>query len=93
MLSVLGFGRTSLFKVILDGSNRRQIQWKAIWAAGVATSAVIREMVIVNDALADATSAAADTISRALFSANVDKGANDTLEVTWNHALLGAQRE
>ena len=50
-------------------------------------------MVIVNDALADATSAAADTISRALFSANVDKGANHTLEVTWNHALLGAYRE
>ena len=41
-------------------------------------------------ALADATSATADTISRALFPANVDKGANDTLEMTWNHALLGA---
>ena len=36
VMGVFGFGRASVFKVILDGSNRRQIQWKAIWAAGVA---------------------------------------------------------
>lgn len=74
----------------LSGSSRR-IQWQAVWAAGKATTAsAITEVVIVNDALADATSAAADTIARALLTGIGSKGASDTLTVTWNHDLLGA---
>lgn len=74
----------------LSGSSRR-IQWQAVWAAGKATTAsAITEVVIINDALADATSAAADTISRALLTGIGSKGASDTLTVTWNHDLLGA---
>ena len=74
----------------LSGSSRR-IQWQAVWAAGKATTAsAITEVVIINDTLADATSTAANTISRALLTGIGSKGASDTLTVTWNHDLLGA---
>lgn len=74
----------------LNGSSRR-ITWQAIWAAGKATTASnITEVVIVNDLLADATSAAADTIARALLSNPAPKAAGDELTVTWHHDLLGA---
>lgn len=70
-------------------SGKRRIAWKSTWAPGVATSTDIEEAVIVIDTLADATSTAANTICRAIL-ATVNKGANDTLELTWNHDLLGA---
>lgn len=73
----------------LSGSSRR-IQWETVWNAGVATASGLAEVVIVNDALADATSTAANTISRALLSPTANKGALDTLTVVWNHDLLGA---
>jgi hypothetical protein len=71
-------------------TGKRRITWKSTWAAGVATSADIEEAVITNQAtLADNTSLAAVVISRAIL-ATVNKGANDTLELTWHHDLLGA---
>ena len=47
------------------------------------------EVVVVNDAVTNATSTAANTISRAVFAA-INKGAADTLVATWNHKNLGA---
>jgi hypothetical protein len=76
-------------KSTLSGSSR-QIQWQTTWAAGVVTVNSLAEVVIVNDTLADATSTAANTISRALLSPVVNKGASDSLVVDWNHQLLGA---
>lgn len=76
----------------LNGSSRR-IQWRATFAAGKATSAsAIREAVLVNETLADATTAAANTIARIVFSATdiPVKNAGDSLVVTWSHDLLGA---
>lgn len=74
----------------LNGSSRR-IQWKTTWGAGVATASSISEVVITNEAsLTDVAGTAANTISRALLSPVVNKGASDTLAVTWNHDLLGA---
>lgn len=70
-------------------SGKRRINWRATWAAGVATSNDIEEAVIVIDTLADATSTAADTMARAIL-ATVPKGVNDTLELSWSHDLLGA---
>lgn len=73
----------------LEGSSRR-IQWQTTWAAGVATNTAITEAVITNETpLSDVAGAAADTISRVTFTA-VDKGADDTLTITWSHDLLGA---
>ncbi len=65
----------------------RRIQWKTTWAAGKATATGLAEVVIVIDALADATSTAANTVSRALLSPTVNKGASDSLAVTWSHDL------
>lgn len=74
----------------LSGSSRR-IQWKTTWGAGVATANGIAEAVITNESpLTDVTGSAANTISRALVSPTVNKGASDTLAITWNHDLLGA---
>lgn len=74
----------------LQGSSRR-IQWKTTWGAGVATATGIAEVVLINQSIAtNAAAAAADTIARALLSPTVNKGASDTLAVTWNHDLLGA---
>lgn len=63
--------------------------YKTTWAAGVATNAAITEAVIVNDRATDATTTAANTISRVVFAAQ-NKGASDSLAITWNHKYLGA---
>jgi hypothetical protein len=64
--------------------------YKTTWNAGEATVTGLNEVVIVNEnVFADATTAAANTISRALLSPVVNKGASDTLAITWNHKFLG----
>lgn len=67
------------------------VTWRATFAAGKATTvSPITEVVLVTDALADATSAAANTICRALLTGIGSKGAADSLVVTWTHTILGA---
>lgn len=74
----------------LSGSSRR-IQWKTTWGAGVATATGIAEVVLTNQSTGTQTIVPeADTIARALLSPTVNKGASDTLAITWNHDLLGA---
>lgn len=63
--------------------------YKVTFAPGVATNAALTEAVIVNDSATNATSTAANTISRVVFGA-VSKGASDTLAITWSHKFLGA---
>lgn len=63
--------------------------YRTTWGAGVATDTALTELVIVNDAGTNATSSAANTISRVVFSA-INKGASDILVATWNHKFLGA---
>lgn len=69
-------------------STARRITYKVTWAAGDVTASNIRECVIVNDTIGDdSTSAESETISRVVFGADINKGANDTLAVTWHHDL------
>jgi len=63
-------------------------QHKTTWIAGVATNSALREAVIVNDRATDATTTAANTYSRILFTA-IDKLAADSLAITWNYKALG----
>jgi hypothetical protein len=63
-------------------------QYKTTWAAGDVTNAAITEAVIVNDAGTDLTSTAANTAHRIVFTA-INKGASDTLVITWNAKFLG----
>lgn len=74
----------------LNGSSRR-ITYRVSYAAGTGTSdpTPITEAVLVNETIANATSAAAATISRAIISPGA-KTALDILNLTWHHQLLGA---
>lgn len=78
--------------VVVGPDTKRRIVYKRTYAAGEATTASpITEAVIVNDTIAtDATSPAANTISRIAVTGISAKGASDTVTVTWNHDLLGA---
>lgn len=62
--------------------------YRTLYAAGTATNAALTEAVIVNDAATNATSAAAATYSRTVFGA-INKGASDTLTITWQWKQLG----
>jgi hypothetical protein len=68
----------------LNGVLRR-ITYTATFAAGKATTAgTITEVALVNDAIAtDATSTAANTLSRALLTGLGSKGAADSLALTY----------
>jgi hypothetical protein len=63
--------------------------YKTTWAAGTATNSTINSVVIVNDSSTNATSTAANTISRAVLT-TVNKTSSDSLAVTWNQKALGS---
>ena len=66
----------------------RVITYKVSFGAGKATTAsAITEAVIVNDVLADATTAVAATVSRFILTGIGSKAATDTLTLTWTHTL------
>lgn len=66
----------------------RRIQYKVTWAAGTATATGLAEVVIINQSVStNSGAAAANTISRALLSPTVNKGASDSLAITWNHDI------
>lgn len=71
--------------------NGWRITYKVTYPTGKATSTgAITEAVIVNDTLADATTAAANTIARILLGGVPSKTSGQTLTITWTHDLLGA---
>lgn len=71
-------------------AGSRRIAWRTTWAAAVATNTGIDEVVLTNETpLTDVGGAVANTVSRAVL-AVINKGAGDTLEILWNHDLLGA---
>lgn len=74
----------------LSGAARK-VTYRTTFPAGKATTAsAITEVVLVNDALTNATSPATATIARALLVGIPSKGAGESLEITWTHNLLGA---
>jgi len=76
--------------VTANGSGYR-VTYTTTYGAGKATTAsAITEAVIVNHALTDAASAAANTVSRILVTGLGSKGAGETVVFTWTHDLLGA---
>jgi hypothetical protein len=76
--------------VTANGSGYR-VTYTTTYGAGKATTAsAITEAVIVNNALTDATSTAANTVSRLLVSGLGSKGSTETVVFTWTHDLLGA---
>jgi hypothetical protein len=67
----------------------RRIQYKVTYAAGTATANGLAEVVVQNGTATVVPTNAATTnvISRALLSPVVNKGASDTLAITWNHDI------
>lgn len=73
----------------VGGDTGWNANYKTTYAAGTATDAALTEAVIVNDAATNATSTAANTYSRVVFTAK-NKTVDDTLAITWSHKFLGA---
>lgn len=68
-----------------------RVTWQSTWGAGLATVNGINEVVLTNESpLTQVAGTAANTIARAVLNPTVNKGANDTLVVTWYHDFLGA---
>jgi hypothetical protein len=86
--SNLGFDTSFPATVNLGAGLGVNGQYKTTWPAGTATNAAITEAVIVNDAGTNATSTAANTAHRIVFTA-INKTASDTLVITWNAKFLG----
>lgn len=72
----------------VGGDGGWNASYKTTWAAGTATNSAITEVAICNDN-ANATSSAANTYARAVFTA-INKTASDSLAITWTHKFLGA---
>ena len=95
MVSYIAGSQEALDGVATDATKGAGAGWRTTyvctWIAGDVTDADIEEVCLTNQtALADNTSAVADTIARYIFAATIDKQAGDSLEVTWNIDILGA---
>ncbi len=80
----------------LDDSTPKQgaaaniCQFRRLWAAGEATADNINRVAIVDNTTNAGEADATHTFAIAVFSAAINKGASDTLTVTWNVTFLGA---
>jgi hypothetical protein len=84
-------GSNKAFDATFPSASGGVVTYKRTYAAGEATSVTaISEVVIVTDTIAtDATSTAANTISRGLLANPAGKAAGDSLAITWSHTLTG----
>ena len=79
----------STFPSASDAGSGWQATYKTTFPAGTATNSAITEVIICNDQADNTASTAAETYSRATFTA-VDKTADDSLIIEWDHVFLGA---
>lgn len=85
---VAGSSASSGTAVSSLSSGKRRLTYTSTWAAGTATATGIAEVVLTNQAAATQTAAPeANTIARALLSPTINKGAADSLTITWNHDI------
>jgi hypothetical protein len=73
-----------------QGASANIAQYQATWAAGVATNATINSVSITDNVTDAGEAGATHTLARAVFSGAINKGAADSLVVTWNITFLGA---
>lgn len=72
------------------GATNDIAQFRNQWAAGEATNGDINRVSVVDNTTDAGEGDATHTYSIAVFGAAIDKGADDTLTVTWNVTYLGA---
>jgi len=73
-----------------EGASANICQFRRLWAAGEGTSATINRVSIVDNTTNAGEADATHTYAIAVFAAQIAKGADDTLTVTWNVTYLGA---
>ncbi len=71
------------------GASANVAQFKRTYAAGEATG-TIRRVGLVDNATDAGEADATHTAAMAVFTGDIDKGAGDTLTVTWDITFLGA---
>lgn len=72
------------------GATADIVQFRRLYAAGEATNATINRVSIVDNTTNAGEADGTHTFAIAVFSGAINKGASDTLTVTWNVTLLGA---
>lgn len=73
-----------------EGAAGDVCQFRRLFAAGEGTDATINRVSIVDNTDANGEADATGTYAIAVFAAQIAKGADDTLTVTWNVTYTGA---
>jgi len=73
-----------------EGASANICQFRRLWAAGEGTSDTINRVAITDNTTNAGEADATHTFAIAVFAAQIAKGADDTLTVTWNVTYLGA---
>lgn len=81
---------TSVATAVVSGDTGWKITYVASWAAGTATNSSIQEVALVTDQATDNTSTGVSVCMARALTGTVNKGASDTLTITWVHVFLGA---
>jgi hypothetical protein len=72
------------------GASADIVQFRRLYAAGEATNTNINRVSIVDNTTDAGEADGTHTFAIAVFSGAINKGASDTLTVTWNVTMLGA---
>jgi len=73
-----------------EGASANICQFRRLWAAGEGTNANINRVAIVDNTTDAGEADATHTFAIAVFAGAINKGASDTLTVTWNVTYLGS---
>ena len=73
-----------------QGASANILQFRRLWAAGEGTDSNINRVAIVDNTTNSGEADATGTYAISVFSGAINKGASDTLTVTWNVTHLGA---
>jgi hypothetical protein len=73
-----------------QGASANIVQFRRLWAAGEGTNANINRVAIVDNTSDAGEADATHTYAIAQFSGAINKGASDTLTVTWNVTYTGS---
>ncbi|HRS13337.1 MAG TPA: hypothetical protein P5242_19880 [Sedimentisphaerales bacterium] len=72
------------------GATNDIVQFRRLWAAGEGTSSNINRVAITDNTTDAGEADETHTFAISVFSSAINKGASDTLAVTWNVTFLGA---
>ena len=73
-----------------QGASANIVQFRRLWAAAEGTSNDINRVAITDNTTDAGEADATHTFAIAKFASAINKGADDTLTVTWNVTFLGA---